>query len=260
MPTRLPYRVMLALCACATNVGLGCGSNDENDQADTASQGRAGSGAGGTSSTDTGGAPQAGGSNAGGSPSMGGAMAGGNGGKNAGGSGPGSGGTPGTGGAASTGGTVGTSSGEPNALKGITELHNQARRKVGVPDLVWDPALATIAQAWASKCIDEEAPTGLIDHNASRGVGYPASVGENIFGSSGAPTPEQAVSSWVSEAKNYNYAANTCAGVCGHYTQVVWKTTQKVGCAIYQCPGLKFGGTLVCDYSPAGNVNGQRPY
>lgn len=156
--------------------------------------------------------------------------------------------------------TGGTFAAEPANLEGITALHNEARRKVGVPDLVWDPALAAIAQAWASKCIDKQAPAGLIDHNASRAMGYPASVGENIFGSSGTAMSDQAVSSWVSEAKNYNYDANTCSSVCGHYTQVVWKSTQKLGCAVYQCAGLKYAGTLVCNYSPAGNVNGQRPY
>ena len=151
-------------------------------------------------------------------------------------------------------------SGEPAELKGITDLHNQERQKVGVPDLTWDPALAVIAQAWAAKCTDKDAPLGLVDHNANRAVGYQGSVGENIFGSTVTPSAQQAVGSWVGEVKSYNYAQNTCSGVCGHYTQVVWKTTQKVGCAVYKCTSLKFSGTLVCNYSPAGNVNGQRPY
>jgi pathogenesis-related protein 1 len=162
---------------------------------------------------------------------------------------------------AARGGNAGTSAAaEPLELKGITQMHNVERRKVGVPDLTWDPALAAIAQAWASKCEDKDAPMGLVDHNPNRGVGYQGSVGENIFGSSATASSEQAVSSWVAELNSYDYAKNSCSGVCGHYTQVVWKTTTKVGCAIYKCAGLKYGGTLVCDYSPAGNVNGQRPY
>jgi len=171
----------------------------------------------------------------------------------------GSGGKAGTGGTQGAGGNV-SASGEPAELKGITELHNVERRKVGVPDLTWDPALAAIAQAWASKCTDNDAPIGLVDHNPNRGVGYQGSVGENIFGSSATASAQQAVGSWVAELSSYDYAKNTCSRVCGHYTQVVWKTTTKVGCAVYKCAGLKYGGTLVCNYSPAGNVTGQRPY
>ena len=202
---------------------------------------------------------------AGGSPGGGGVAAGGAGGapgSGAGGSGGmpgGSGGMPGGSGAGGSGGMPG-GSGEPAELTGITDLHNRERRKVGVPGLAWDPALAAIAQAWAAKCTDKDAPSGLVDHNPNRGVGYQGSVGENIFGSTATPSAQQAVGSWVGELQSYNYAQNTCSGVCGHYTQVVWKTTQKVGCAVYTCNSLKFSGTLVCNYSPAGNVNGQRPY
>ena len=41
----------------------------------------------------------------------------------------------------------------------------------------------------------------------------------------------------------------------GHYTQLIWRGTQKVGCAV--APG---GGQdwLVCRYWPAGNTMGQK--
>jgi len=45
----------------------------------------------------------------------------------------------------------------------------------------------------------------------------------------------------------------------GHYSQMVWKNTQSVGCAVVQCPnGLANTGTgvspwmTVCNYSPPG--------
>ncbi|MBK7582051.1 MAG: hypothetical protein IPI67_17825 [Myxococcales bacterium] len=114
--------------------------------------------------------------------------------------------------------------GEPASLAGITQLHNEARAKEGVPPLTWDPALAAIAQGWADGCVDNEAPIGLIDHNAGRSDNYPGYVGENIYGASGTGTPQAAVSLWMAEEADYDYASGKCAAgkACGHYTQVMW--------------------------------------
>lgn len=157
--------------------------------------------------------------------------------------------------------------GEPAALAGITAAHNQVRAMVSpgdpLPALAWDAELAATAAAWIAMCRDQEAPMGLLDHNAGRSSGHPYYVGENIYGSGGAPggnLAQQVVDLWAAEQANYNYAANTCNGVCGHYTQIVWRGTAKVGCAIGDCPGLTFRTSVVCDYGPGGNVNGQRPY
>ena len=112
-------------------------------------------------------------------------------------------------------------------------------------------------------CRDTDAPAGLIDHNPNRSVGHPYYVGENVFGAGGGAgtgTAQQAVNLWASEAANYNYANNTCSGVCGHYTQIVWRDTRKLGCAIGDCPNLTYRTSLVCDYGPGGNIGGQRPY
>ena len=73
------------------------------------------------------------------------------------------------------------------------------------------------------------------------------------------------VAMWASEAKSYDYATNGCSGVCGHYTQVVWRSTTSVGCAIQRCAtGSPFGGSTwffaVCNYVPPGNFVGERPY
>jgi len=156
---------------------------------------------------------------------------------------------------------------EPALLVGITAAHNQIRANVAtatpLPPLEWDPALAATAAAWVAMCRDQDAPTGLIDHNAGRSMGAPYYVGENVFGAGGPPSPgvgEQAVTLWASEAKSYDYAANTCNGNCGHYTQIVWRATLKLGCAVGECPNLAYKTALVCDYGPGGNVSNQRPY
>ena len=149
--------------------------------------------------------------------------------------------------------------GEPAGLVGITAAHNQVRAAHGVDPLSWDPALAAIAQAWAEQCIDQEAPTGLIDHNPGRSDGYGDYVGENVYGSGGGASGTDAVAAWASEESSYDHDSNSCSDVCGHYTQIVWAATSKVGCSLHQCDGLTFGNTIVCDYAPGGN-DGGRPY
>jgi hypothetical protein len=155
--------------------------------------------------------------------------------------------------------------GEPANLAGITLFHNQVRAGVQtdnpLPFLTWNADLAATAKAWAEQCVDTEAPTGLIDHNAGRSTGHPYYVGENIYGSGGGASAQEAVELWASEGANYNYATGQCSGVtCGHYTQLVWRATLEVGCALHTCPGLQFGASIVCDYGPGGNSGGGKPY
>ncbi|MBP9087859.1 MAG: hypothetical protein KBG15_17190 [Kofleriaceae bacterium] len=152
--------------------------------------------------------------------------------------------------------------GEPAELAGMTLYHNQARLAENanppLPQLTWDPALAVIAANWAAMCRDVDPPVGLIDHNPNRSATYPTYVGENIYG--GASSAKAAVDLWMAEKPNYNLAANTCNGVCGHYTQIVWRKTLKVGCAISHCPSLRYSDSIICNYGPGGNFNGERPY
>jgi pathogenesis-related protein 1 len=154
--------------------------------------------------------------------------------------------------------------GEPAELMGITLYHNQVRAmvqtSVPLPALTWQPKLAAAAAAWVAKCQNTDGIPQLIDHNPGRSDGQPYYVGENIFASGGNATAQQAVMSWASEGANYNYATNTCSGgTCGHYTQIVWRTTLEIGCAKGNCPGIQYPSSIVCDYGPGGNSGG-KPY
>ncbi|NXT04339.1 GLIP1 protein, partial [Prunella fulvescens] len=126
----------------------------------------------------------------------------------------------------------------------------------------WDPDLAKTAKAWAKKC--------LFKHNiylGKRGKVHPrfASAGENIWtGTISVFTVETALNSWYHELEYYNYDTNTCSRVCGHYTQVVWASSYKVGCAVHYCPTVKYitirnAAHFVCNYGPPGNYP-VRPY
>jgi uncharacterized protein YkwD len=129
-----------------------------------------------------------------------------------------------------------------------------------LPPVAWDAALADAAFNYLSQCRG----TTLAEHNPNRTEDYAALggndyVGENIFASTGAAEPARAVASWMNEASSYNYA-NPVAGEAGHYTQVVWRASVRIGCALVNCPNLQYPNTILCDYAPGGNTGSQKPY
>ena len=47
----------------------------------------------------------------------------------------------------------------------------------------------------------------------------------------------------------------------GHYTQIVWKDTHKIGAAMFEVTlNGKRTSVIVCNYDPRGNFRGQKPY
>ncbi len=70
-------------------------------------------------------------------------------------------------------------------------------------------------------------------------------------------TAAEAVNGWAAEAPGYDIRTNACAGVCGHYTQIVWASPRAVGCAV---ASNGYRQVWVCDYDPPGNIVGERPY
>ncbi|XP_008801518.1 pathogenesis-related protein PRMS-like [Phoenix dactylifera] len=128
--------------------------------------------------------------------------------------------------------------------------HNAARRQVGVPPLSWDPKLAKVAKAYAAR---RRRDCRLVH---SPGFAY----GENIFWGAGRRwSTTDVVAAWVGEKQWYDYKTNSCSGPdCTHYTQVVWRTTERLGCARILCDT---GDTFAaCEYHPPGNYVGVRPY
>ncbi|AEC06313.1 Pathogenesis-related protein 1 [Arabidopsis thaliana] len=125
--------------------------------------------------------------------------------------------------------------------------HNQARSQIGVGPMQWDEGLAAYARNYANQL---KGDCRLVH---SRGP-----YGENLAKSGGDLSGVAAVNLWVNEKANYNYDTNTCNGVCGHYTQVVWRNSVRLGCAKVRCNN---GGTIIsCNYDPPGNYANQKPY
>ena len=130
----------------------------------------------------------------------------------------------------------------------MLDAHNAIRARVGVPPLVWSDQLAQVAQDWADHLI----ATGALSHRPNN------RYGENIYAISGGhAAPAEVVDLWAKEARGYDIRSNTCSGVCGHYTQIVWAKTRTVGCAVAIDRRRE---VWVCNYDPPGNVIGFRPY
>jgi pathogenesis-related protein 1 len=141
---------------------------------------------------------------------------------------------------------------ESGRLEGFTAAHNVQRARVGVPPLLWDPALAQVSADW-------------LDHLAlNRGCAlehdWSSPLGENLAWNSGFDsTPCRVVEGWAAEEADYDLATNSCSGEdCGHWTQLVWSTSTHVGCAVRSCrDGAE---AWMCNYDPPGNIVGLRPY
>ena len=132
--------------------------------------------------------------------------------------------------------------------KDALAAHNGYRTRLGVAPLAWSDDLAARAQQWAATLI-------------ARGIYSPrpdTEFGQNLFEiSGGTATPFTVVAAWMSEQANYNQETNTCRARCGHFTQVIWRTTRRVGCGVARNAQRE---VWVCDYDPHGNTIGERPY
>ncbi len=134
--------------------------------------------------------------------------------------------------------------------------HNRLRREVGVAPLRWSARLEQQAAAWATELVKGQCK---LKHNR---------IGQNLFWlHSGGQlrvdlTADAVVDFWAGEQQWYDYKTNGCRApsgqTCLHYTQMIWRSTREIGCARRVCP--EHAQVWVCNYAPAGNVIGHRPY
>ncbi|KIY97556.1 Protein PRY1 [Monoraphidium neglectum] len=141
-------------------------------------------------------------------------------------------------GSGGSGGSSGAPAGLSADLAAVLQRHNELRARHGAAPLSWDAPLAAQAQGYADGC-----PNG---HSGMSGVGENLAWGYSSF--------EEAVNAWYNEVSSYDYNAATFSGATGHFTQVVWKGTTKLGCGSNPSCGMK---TYVCQYTPPGNVMGE---
>ncbi|XP_076241858.1 venom allergen 3-like [Calliopsis andreniformis] len=164
--------------------------------------------------------------------------------------------------------SVGLTNEEKNT---IVNLHNQLRQRVAsgketrgnpgpqppaanMQTLTWDDELAKVAQRWANQC--------TFGHDKCRDVER-YKVGQNVGIRMTSGTQDTKVSDiimmWYNEVEDFNrnivnkyrFQSNV-----GHYTQIVWANTNKIGCGKIVYASNWNNYYLVCDYGPAGNVLG----
>jgi len=135
----------------------------------------------------------------------------------------------------------------------VLSYHNQVRSNVNVPPLTWSVELAQYA---ANKAAKLAAQGCILQHDKN------SRYGENLFIGSkdlnhGAVT--EAAKAWESERINYSGEKLNKANrsQAGHYTQMVWRNSRQLGCAKVTCGNQLI---VVCNYTPAGNRLGKKPY
>lgn len=135
--------------------------------------------------------------------------------------------------------------GQDDFSRDILKAHNNYRKKHGAPPLSWSAPAAKKAQQWANHL----ASIGRMQHGNHEGMG------QNIAYMSGATlTPEHACEMWYNEINQYNFNRPGFSSATGHFTQLVWASTNEVGVG----RAIKGQTTfVVANYTPPGNVRGK---
>jgi hypothetical protein len=140
----------------------------------------------------------------------------------------------------------------------VLAAHNRERAAAGLQPLAWDEDLAAHAAEWG----EHLAATGELEHADDDPGNDPQ--GENLWlGTKGHFPPEEMVGMWIEEKKYYRpgiFPAVSRTGNLddvGHYTQLMWRRTGRVGCALSRGDDYD---VLVCRYLEAGNVIGERAF
>lgn len=163
----------------------------------------------------------------------------------------------------------------PNQKQTIIDYHNELRNQIAsglltppkfslasnMAELVWDDNLERLAQTFADKAI--------FAHNPSRVVPkLPGYIGENIYWSSSSGSNKfnvkEAINSWFNEHKDFDSPSMVFiqnGKKIGHFTQIVWATTKRVGCGLKTVvKGKNYQNYFVCNYHTGGNFLRQKIY
>lgn len=127
----------------------------------------------------------------------------------------------------------------------VLKFVNAKRSSHRSPPLVWDEALASSCQDWASK--------ERFSHSGN------PNVSENLFISTLLDvTFKNAIDAWYGEEKMYLYSNPGFSSSTGHFTAMVWKSSSKVGAAIQRLPNGMY--LYVMQFGPKGNINTPRMF
>jgi hypothetical protein len=168
----------------------------------------------------------------------------------------------------------------PQDIQAILKAHNDLRARYGVAPLQWSEQLASHAKQWADTCYWGHWKAQRTKN--ALGADYfppPQQMGENlsVWRDPGSTLlgGQYGTKLWLDEEKDFDCNTGQCipGRMCGHWTQMIWDDTKRVGCALRTCedgmderswpsqtigvPGVQY---LVCLYDPPGNFTGERPF
>jgi hypothetical protein len=135
----------------------------------------------------------------------------------------------------------------------LLDAHNRERALVGAPPLQWDADLAAHAASYGPVL----ASLRHLVHSPREG--RPGERENLAMAWHGTMTAQQLVNMWSSEKQLLRPGLFPAVSRTGqwedmaHYTQMVWPTTTRVGCAIFAVDW----DYLICRYSPPGNIDGK---
>uniref|UniRef100_A0A8C6VTV5 Cysteine rich secretory protein LCCL domain containing 2 n=1 Tax=Nothobranchius furzeri TaxID=105023 RepID=A0A8C6VTV5_NOTFU len=151
----------------------------------------------------------------------------------------------------------------------ILQLHNKLRGSVyptasNMEHMIWDDELERSATQWAEVCQWDHGPQDLLMSIGQNLAGHPVGDAPGVWGGwlsvkgHSVPLPEEREFGPHSRVIFVSFAS---------FLQLVWATTNRVGCAVHTCPQMNVWGEiwenavyLVCNYSPKGNWIGEAPY
>ncbi|KAK3095286.1 hypothetical protein FSP39_012803, partial [Pinctada imbricata] len=116
----------------------------------------------------------------------------------------------------------------------------------------WDDEVAMVAQRYADAC-----KVNIHDSGRQRSIPGRLSAGQNLAAASTDIGWAAVVQLWHSEVSKFKTGGGNALADVGHYTQVVWADSIKLGCGYAQCGNMR---NYVCNYAPAGNFDIDNPY
>lgn len=135
----------------------------------------------------------------------------------------------------------------------LLAAHNRERSMVGAPPLEWDAELAAHAALYGPVLASLRA----LVHSPREG--RPKERENLAMAWHGTRSPEELVGMWSREKRFLRPGLFPSVSRTGqwediaHYTQMVWPTTTRVGCAVF----VADWDYLICRYSPPGNIDGK---
>nr|ADV57652.1 venom allergen-like protein 1 [Bursaphelenchus mucronatus]ADV57661.1 venom allergen-like protein 1 [Bursaphelenchus mucronatus] len=157
----------------------------------------------------------------------------------------------------------------------ILDAHNSRRRTLAngeaqaqngtmakganIREITWDADLESKADEWAQACNFEHPSNG----------GYGQNLAAQMPHVSADSAATGSAQMWWDEIKDYSGDAKfEWSTSTGHFTQMAWAETDKIGCAIQNCTNGDTQGFgewkdwtfTVCDYMNPGNYDGEDMY